>query len=50
MNLAVPSGDGILNVVSSPYLLGICAYMFLYTYTSSFLYFGKMDAIKTGLS
>ena len=34
---------GILHNVKSPYLLGICAYMFLYATTSTLLYFQQVD-------
>lgn len=37
--------DGVKAVLSSPYLLGICLYMFLYTFTSSLLYFGRSTAV-----
>jgi AAA family ATP:ADP antiporter len=37
--------DGVKAVGRSPYLLGICVYMFLYTFTSSFLYFGRANAV-----
>lgn len=42
--------DGIAAVFESPYLLGICAYMFLYTFTSSFLYFGRSAAVKAAVA
>jgi ATP:ADP antiporter, AAA family len=34
---------GIIHNLKSPYLLGICAYMFLYTTTSTLLYFHQVD-------
>jgi len=34
---------GIVHNLRSPYLLGICAYMFLYTTTSTLLYFQQVD-------
>jgi AAA family ATP:ADP antiporter len=34
---------GIVHNVKSPYLLGICAYMFLYAATSTLLYFQQVD-------
>lgn len=34
-----------LSQLLSPYLLGICCYMFLYTFTSSFLYLQKQDLV-----
>lgn len=40
--------NGLLAVVRSPYLLAICGFLFLYTCTSSFLYFEKSQIV--GLS
>lgn len=37
---------GIAHVVRSPYLLGICGYMLLYTITATFLYFQQADIIS----
>ena len=34
---------GIVHNIKSPYLLGICAYMFLYATTSTLLYFQQVD-------
>jgi len=34
---------GIVHNLKSPYLLGICAYMFLYATTSTLLYFQQLD-------
>ena len=34
---------GIIHNLKSPYLLGICAYMFLYATTSTLLYFQQVD-------
>ena len=46
---AAPIGGGLLtgitHVLKSPYLLGICGYMFLYTIGSTFLYFQQADLI-----
>lgn len=46
---AAPIGGGLLtgitHVMKSPYLLGICGYMFLYTIGSTFLYFQQADLI-----
>lgn len=42
--------EGLRAVKNSPYLLGICAYIFLYTFTSSFLYFGKQEVTRAALS
>ncbi len=38
--------DGFLEVVRSPYLIGICGYLLLYTTTSTFLYFSKMHVVE----
>lgn len=38
-----PLWEGIALLRRSPYLLAICAYLFLYTFTSSFLYFAKQE-------
>jgi ATP:ADP antiporter, AAA family len=35
--------SGIIHNLKSPYLLGICAYMFLYATTSTLLYFQQVD-------
>lgn len=35
--------SGITHVVRSPYLLGICGFMFLYTITSTLVYFQQAD-------
>ena len=37
--------DGIAHVLKSPYLLGICGYMFLFTILSTFLYFQQADIV-----
>lgn len=42
--------EGLRAVLASPYLQGICAYIFLYTFTSSFLYFGKQEVTRAALS
>ena len=36
---------GARDTLRTPYLLGICAYLFLYTFTSSFLYFQKQEIV-----
>lgn len=36
---------GVTHVMSSPYLLGICAYMLLYTIASTFLYFQQAEIV-----
>jgi len=41
---------GITHVVKSPYLLAICAYMFLYTIGSTFLYFQQANLVNAALS
>jgi AAA family ATP:ADP antiporter len=49
--------DGVTLVLRSPYLLGICLFLFIYTLTSTFLYFEqanlvaalKGDAARTGM-
>ena len=38
--------DGVTHVLRSPYLLGICGYMLLYTIGSTFLYFQQADIVK----
>lgn len=40
---------GIRSVARSPYLLGICGYMLLYTVTSTFLYFQQAEIVPTAL-
>jgi AAA family ATP:ADP antiporter len=44
-----PIGGGVLagvdHVLRSPYLLGICAYMLLYTIASTFLYFQQAEIV-----
>ncbi len=37
------AASGIGPVLRSAYLMGICSYLFLYTFTSSFLYFQKQE-------
>lgn len=41
---------GIIHIARSPYLLGICAYMFLYTTTSTFLYLQQADITKHAIA
>ncbi len=41
---------GFREVLGSPYLLGICLFMLLYTFTSTFLYFEKQDIVASVLS
>lgn len=38
--------DGVKRVVQSPYLLGICGYVLLYTTLSTFLYFTQAEIIS----
>ena len=38
--------EGIRTTLSSPYLLGIVAYMLLYTVTSTFLYFQQAEIVQ----
>jgi AAA family ATP:ADP antiporter len=42
--------DGFREVVRSPFLLGICAFMLLYTVTSTFLYFQKTSIVEQVLT
>ncbi len=42
--------DGIRFVFSSPYLLGIVGYMFLYTVTATFLYFQQAEIVEVSFS
>ena len=37
---------GVTEVARSPYLLGICLYLFLYTATSTFLYFQQAEIVS----
>jgi AAA family ATP:ADP antiporter len=37
--------SGIAPVLQSGYLLGICAYLFLYAFTSSFIYFQRQELV-----
>lgn len=42
--------DGVKRVSRSPYLLGICAYIFLFTTTSTFLYFLQAGIVSEAFS
>ncbi len=45
---ARPAGgafDGILRTIRSPYLLAVCAYLFLYPLTSTFVYFEQANIV-----
>jgi AAA family ATP:ADP antiporter len=42
--------DGFREVVRSPFLLGICGFMLLYTVTSTFLYFQKTSIVEQVLT
>lgn len=37
--------SGFSDIVRSPFLLGICLYLFLYTFTASFIYFQKQNIV-----
>lgn len=41
---------GLVLVLKSPYLFGICAYLFLYTFTSSFIYLQKQDLVSVAFT
>jgi AAA family ATP:ADP antiporter len=41
--------SGMTDILKSPYLLGICFYLFLYTFTSTFLYFQKQNIVDVTL-
>lgn len=47
---ATPVWGGISAVAKSPYLMGICGFLFLYTFTSSFLYFQKQEWVERTLT
>lgn len=40
---------GITEVLRSPYLLGICAFLFLYSLLSTFLYYQQADLVKAAV-
>ena len=42
--------SGVTDIFKSPYLLGICLYLFLYTFTSSFIYFQKQSIVDSTLT
>jgi ATP:ADP antiporter, AAA family len=42
--------SGVGDIVKSPYLLGICFYLFLYTFTSSFIYFQQQYIVDAAFS
>lgn len=42
--------SGVTDILRSPYLLGICLYLFFYTFTSSFIYFQKQSIVDVSLS
>ena len=42
--------SGVTDIFKSPYLLGICLYLFLYTFTSSFIYFQKQAIVDATLT
>jgi len=41
--------SGLSSLLRSPYLLGICAYVFLYTFTSSFIYLQKQQMVQDSI-
>jgi len=41
--------SGIAPVLKSGYLLGICAYLFLYAFTSSFIYFQRQELVADSI-
>ena len=41
--------SGVTDVLKSPYLLGICLYIFFYSFTSSFLYFEQQYIVDAAL-
>ena len=41
--------SGVSDILKSPYLAGICLYLFLYTFTSTFLYFQKQNIVDVTL-
>lgn len=43
-------GEGISTVVSSPYLLGIAAFMLFYTITATFLYFLQAEVVSVAFA
>lgn len=53
-NIARPIGggvwEGVTTVLRSPYLLGICAYIVLYTTLSTFLYFEQAYIVKDAIA
>ena len=40
---------GVAGVLRSPYLAGICGFLFLYTLSSTFLYFVQADIVTAAL-
>jgi AAA family ATP:ADP antiporter len=48
----LPGGiwSGITDIVQSPYLLGICLFLFLYSLLSTFLYFQQTELIPAAIS
>jgi ATP:ADP antiporter, AAA family len=41
--------SGMIDVVSSPYLLGICLFLFLYSLLSTFLYFQQTELVPAAI-
>jgi AAA family ATP:ADP antiporter len=42
--------SGVSDILKSPFLIGICFYLFLYTFTSTFLYFQKQSIVAETLA
>lgn len=42
--------SGVSDIVKSPYLIGICLYLFLYSFSSSFIYLQKQGMVADTLS
>lgn len=42
--------SGLTDILKSKYLIGICLFLFLYTFTSSFIYFQKQAIVEDQLS
>lgn len=42
--------EGVSDVIRSPYLIGICGYMLLYTITATFLYFLQAEVVSARLA
>lgn len=42
--------SGVTDILKSPYLLAICLYLFLYSFTSSFIWLQKQNLVNASLS